>query len=259
MRYGEQRWPEISGQADQVAVLPHGAVEQHGHQLPLLTDKIICQEIVRRAEAELGDAALFLPILWVGVSEHHRGFPGTVSVRQRTYVRLLSDVMESLIGGGFHRVVLLNAHGGNDLPGRTAVYETQMRHRERRDLWLVFATWYTLAAPQIAALPALEQKWVTHSCELETSAMLRLRPELVDMDAARGAAISFGSAFYTPDSSRASRVSVVRPFEHVSETGAYGHPEHATEEKGEALLAAAVGEVVACVREVATWTSLDPA
>jgi creatinine amidohydrolase/Fe(II)-dependent formamide hydrolase-like protein len=79
------------------------------------------------------------------------------------------------------------------------------------------------------------------------------------MDAARGAAISFESAFYTPDSSRASRVSVVRPFAHVSETGAYGHPEHATEEKGEALLAAAVGEVVACVREVATWTSLDPA
>lgn len=259
MRYGEQRWPEISGQADKVIVLPLGSMEQHGHHLPLLTDTIICQEIVRRAEAELGDAALFLPILWVGVSEHHRGFPGTVSVRQRTYVRLLSDVMESLIGGGFRRVVLLNAHGGNDLPGRTAVYETQLRHRERRDLWLVFATWYTLAAPQIAALPALEQKWVTHSCELETSAMLRLRPELVDMDAARGAAISFESAFYTPDSSRASRVSVVRPFEHVTETGAYGHPEHATAEKGEALLAAAVGEVVACVREIATWSSLDPA
>jgi creatinine amidohydrolase len=133
-----------------------------------------------------------------------------------------------------------------------------MRHGERRDLWLVFATWYTLAAPQIAALPALQQKWVTHSCELETSAILGLRPELVDMQAARGAAIDFESAFYRPDSGRASRVSIVRPFEHVSETGAYGHPEVATAEKGEAILAAAVDELVAFLREVATWPSLEP-
>jgi creatinine amidohydrolase len=258
MRYGENRWPDIPGQADKVVVLPLGSMEQHGRHLPLLTDTIICQEIVRRAEAVLGDEALFLPAVWVGVSEHHRGFPGTVSVRQRTYVRLLSDVMESLVGGGFRRIVLLNAHGGNDLPGRTAVYETQMRHGERRDLWLVFATWYTLAAPQIAALPALQQKWVTHSCELETSAILGLRPELVDMQAARGAAIDFESAFYRPDSGRASRVSIVRPFEHVSETGAYGHPEVATAEKGEAILAAAVDELVAFLREVATWPSLEP-
>jgi creatinine amidohydrolase len=258
MRYGENKWPDIPDQADKVVVLPLGSMEQHGRHLPLLTDTIICQEIVGRAEAALGDEALFLPAVWVGVSEHHRGFPGTVSVQQRTYVRLLSDMMESLIGGGFRRIVLLNAHGGNDLPGRTAVYETQMRHGERRDLWLVFATWYTLAAPQIAALSALQQKWVTHSCELETSAILRLRPELVDMEAARGAAIEFESAFYRPDSGRASRVSIVRPFEHVSKTGAYGHPELATSEKGEAILAAAVGELVAFLREVATWPSLEP-
>lgn len=258
MRYGERRWPQMPDQADKVVVLPLGSTEQHGHHLPLLTDTMICEEIVRRAEAELGDEVLFLPALWFGVSEHHRGFPGTVSVRQRTYVRMLSDVMESLIGGGWHRIVLLNAHGGNELPGRTAVNETQMRHRERRDLWLIFATWYTLAAPQIAAQPALEQKWITHACELETSLMLRLRPELVDMDAARGAAIDFESAFYRPDSSRASRVSIVRPFDHVSETGAYGHPEYGTPGKGEDLLAAATGELVAFLREVATWGPLDP-
>lgn len=258
MRYGERRWPQIPGHSEKVVVLPLGSTEQHGRHLPLLTDTIICQEIVRRAETELGDEALFLPALWFGVSEHHRGFPGTVSVRQRTYVRMLGDVLESLIGGGFRRIVLLNAHGGNDLPGRTAVYETQMRHRARRDLWLIFATWYTVAAPQIAALSALQQKWVTHSCELETSAILKLRPELVDMDAARGAAIDFESAFYTPDSSRASRIAIVRPFEHVSETGAYGHPELGTPEKGEAILAAAAGELIAFLREVATWESLDP-
>jgi creatinine amidohydrolase len=258
MQYGEQRWNQIPGQTDKVVILPLGSMEQHGHHLPLLTDTMICQEIVRRAEAALGDEALFLPMLWVGVSEHHRGFPGTVSVQQRTYVQLLRDVLESLIGSGFRRILVLNSHGGNGLPGQTAVYETQMAHRDERDLWLVFATWFGLAAPQIAALPELEQKKVTHACELETSAILRLRPELVDLEAARGAAPSFESTIYSPDSSLRGRVTVIRPFDHTTETGAYGHPEVATAEKGEALLAVAVNEVVACAREMATWRSLGP-
>ena len=258
MKYGDLRWNQIPGQTERVVVLPLGSMEQHGHHLPLLTDTMICQEIVRRAEAVLGDEVLFLPMLWVGVSEHHRAFPGTVSVRQRTYVQLLSDVLESLIGGGFKRILLLNSHGGNGLPGQTAVYETQMAHRDERDLWLVFATWFGLAASQIAAMPELEQKKVTHACELETSAILRLRPDLVDLDAARGAVPSFESTIYSPDSSLAGRVTVIRPFDHTTETGAYGHPEVATAEKGEALLTVAVNEVVACAREIATWTSPEP-
>jgi len=60
MQYGDRRWPEIPGQADKVVVLPLGSMEQHGHHLPLLTDTIICQEIVRRAEAEIGE--LTIPI-----------------------------------------------------------------------------------------------------------------------------------------------------------------------------------------------------
>jgi creatinine amidohydrolase len=252
------RWTQIPAQRTKVVVLPLGSLEQHGRHLPLLTDTMICQEIVRRAEAALGDDALFLPLFWVGVSEHHRGFPGTVSVRQRTYVQLLKDMLESLIGSGFKRILVLNAHGGNDLPGQTAAYETQMAHRDERDLWLVFATWYRLAAPQIAALPELEQKHVTHSCELETSAILRLRPELVDMEQAQGTDLAFESTIYSPDSSRPNRVRVIRPFEQVTESGAYGHPEVGTPEKGEAILAVASQEVVACVREIATWSPLQP-
>ena len=133
-----------------------------------------------------------------------------------------------------------------------------MRHRDERDLWLVFATWFTLAAPQIAALPELEQKKVTHACELEASIVLRLRPELVDLGAARGAEVPFQSTFYSSDASRSSRVVTVRPFDHITTSGGYGHPELATPEKGEALLNVAVAEIVACVQEVATWPPLEP-
>lgn len=258
MLYGEQKWPDMPDKVDKVVVLPLGSMEQHGHHLPLLTDTMICQEIVNRAEEALRDTALFLPMLWTGVSEHHRGFPGTVSVTPKTYVSMLSDIVESLIGSGFKRILLLNAHGGNGTPGQMALYEVQMRHRDARDLWLVFATWFSLAAPQIAALPELDQKKVTHACELETSIILQLRPELVNLDVAQGTEAAFDSAFYSPDSSRTNYVSTPRPFEHITVHGGYGHPELATPEKGKALLDVAVAQVVAFVREFATWSSLDP-
>ena len=258
MDYGEQRSPQVAELTDRVVVLPLGSLEQHGRHLPLLTDSLICNEIVAQAQAQLGDKALFLPLIWVGASEHHTRFPGTVTVSHATYIDLLDDIMESLIGSGFRRILLLNAHGGNTLPGQSALYRVQMLHRDQRDLWLVFATWDQLAAPQIREIPGLEQDHVTHACELETSMVLRLRPELVDLDAARGAIVPFESAFYSPDSRRSSRITVARPFEHISVTGSYGYPALATPEKGKALFDAAVGEVVDCVREIAEWELFEP-
>jgi creatinine amidohydrolase len=253
MFYGEQRWPQVPDQTGKVVVLPLGSMEQHGHHLPLLTDTMDCQEVVRRAEAALGDEALFLPTLWTGVSEHHLNFPGTVSLRQETYVRLLVDILESLIGSGFRRILMLNGHGGNSTPAQAALYEVQMRHRSERDLWLALATWFVLAAPQIAEIPELEQKRVSHASELETSMILRLYPHLVDLDVARGAVPVSRSA-----SSSASRVTTVRPFDHTSKSGAYGHPERATAEKGEAIFETAAREVVACIKEIAAWQPPEP-
>jgi creatinine amidohydrolase len=258
VKYAEHNWRGIRDSTAKVAVVPLGSLEQHGHHLPLFTDSLICTEIVHRAQAALDDIALFLPTLWLGASDHHRRFPGTVSASQDTYRRMLVDIVESLISSGFKRILLLNAHGGNVLPGKAALYEVQMGHRDERDLWLVLGTWYELAAPQIAALEQLEQKYISHASELETSMVLRLCPELVDMRAARGTYVPFESAFYVPTSSRASRVTVPRPFEHVSVTGAYGHPERATADKGELLFQTAVAEIVACVREIATWETFVP-
>ena len=260
MQLGQQTWPDAKNLADRVVVLPLGSLEQHGHHLPLLTDTLIGTEIARRAEAELGEATLFLPPLWVGASDHHRAFPGTVSVSNEVYVRLLIDILESLIvSGGFRRILLLNAHGGNIVPARMAVYDVQLRHKkDKPDLWLAAGTWWLLAAPQIAAIENIAQESVSHACEMETSMILRLRPELVKQEAAQGANIAFESAFYVPDFSAPSRVDVARAFDQLSKTGAFGHPETASIEKGEALFAAAVEQVVAFVRELAAWPPLDP-
>lgn len=258
MEYGEHTWKDFADLTDRVVVLPLGSMEQHGHHLPVLTDTMIGSEIIQRAKTEVSDEALFLPMLWIGASDHHRTFPGTVSVSNNVYVQMLEDIIESLIGSGFRRILLVNAHGGNITPGNMALYNVQRRHRNRSDLWLVFSTWFVVAAPQIASIELLEQKHVTHASELETSMILRLRPELVRMDAAQGTNIPFESAFYSPDSSRASRVNVARMFEQITQIGALGHPEIATTDKGEQLFATATAEIVALIRDVVSWPDVRP-
>lgn len=253
MRFGELHHTDIKALTDRVVLLPVASLEQHGHHLPLLTDSLIGEAIVRGVEAELGEAVLCLPLLWVGASEHHRRFPGTVSIPPSLYVSLLTHMIECLVQDGFRRIFVLNAHGGNDVPGRQALLDVQLHHRDLADLWLVLGSYPDLAAPQIAALPQLDQKAVTHSCELETSMILRLRPELVRMDESHGANIPFESAFYAPDFARPSRVYVPREYTHLSTTGAFGHPEVGAADKGEALLAVIVAEVVAFLREFAGW------
>jgi len=258
MYLGERNWTQVAGLTQRVVVLPLASFEQHGHHLPLLTDTMVCEEIVRRAEAELGDAVLFLPTLWPGVSEHHLGFAGTISISQTVYADLLIDMVESLVSAGFRRIFLLNAHGGNTVPGHMAVYEVQMRHRSMADLWLAIGAWWGLVSERLAALEGMEQPGVIHACEMETSAILCLRPELVRREAAHGTTIPFASAFYSPDFSRSSRVEVPRDFAQLSVTGAFGYPEKASADKGERVLSIAVEEVVAFLREFATWPVVGP-
>jgi creatinine amidohydrolase len=259
MQLGDLKWTQTESIATKPVVVPLGALEQHGHHMPMFTDSMIIGEIARRAEAELGNEAVFLPTLWIGSSDHHLGFPGTVSAGSDTYVQLLEDIIESLLSAGFRRIFLLNGHGGNIVPGRQAIYNVQLRQREIEDIFLCFSSWWTITAPQLEAMPDLEAKTVNHACELETSMILTLRPELVDMTKATGMRTTFPSEFYVPDFSAPSRVDVARAFDQLSATGAFGHPEIATAEKGEALFAACAEQVALFVRELANWPVVDPA
>jgi Uncharacterized protein, putative amidase len=260
MQLGELAWPDVAAVKTKPVVVPLGSFEQHGRHLPLLTDTLIGQEIARRAEAELGDEALFLPMLYLGASDHHLAFPGTVSLSLDTYVRVLCDLIESLISAGFRRIFLLNAHAGNTIPAQTALNNVQVRRRaEMPDLYLAFASWFDVAAPALSALAEAEgfsQRKILHACEWETSQIQRLRPELAGGEP-RGSRFAINSDFWWPDHSGTSRVFVARGMEQSSETGAYGFPEEATPEKGEALFATAAREVVAFVREFARWPVIE--
>jgi creatinine amidohydrolase len=252
---GENTWTDIEQARPRVVVAPLGALEQHGHHLPLLTDALIGGEVARRAELELKDEALFLPMLWAGASGHHLSFPGTVSISALTYVQVINYILESLIEGGFRRIVFLNAHAGNGTPVRLAMNEVQIRHRRALpDLWLSLVNWFELIAPPAG----WKQTKIIHAGEWETSAIQAVRPELVKTEAITATQNPGNSRFYRPDYSKPGPVDIARTIEQNSATGAFGFPEAATPEKGEALFSEATREFVSFVREFARYQS-DPA
>lgn len=112
-----------------IAVVPIGSLEQHGPHLPMGTDSIVAEAVVREAVRSLGDLDLLvLPTVWFGCSEEHMDFPGTVSLDAGTMMRLVRDLCSSLARHGVRKVALVNAHGGNTDVLRAVLREV------RRDL-----------------------------------------------------------------------------------------------------------------------------
>jgi len=260
MLWGEQTSPTIAGHdKDAVVVVPIGSMEQHGQHLPVLTDTVLVTGVADGARAALPeDRFLWLPTLWLGCSEHHRHFPGTVSLPGDLYISVLEKIVEGLVADGYSRIVLLNGHGGNVVPGSQAIYNVTQRH-DRPDLWVVLCTYWLTAAQGIRKVDIMETDRLTHACEYETSMMLVLRPDRVNMGKAVGGLRDFPSAYYSPRSPSVSRVAVARGFHDMTTNGAMGDPSLATAAKGEALLNAIVPEICDFLTEFATWPPLgDP-
>src|SRR3954469_4125946 len=129
---------------DTPVVFPVAALEQHGKHLPLFTDSMLLGEIVRRAAERLGNRVIFAPLQWLGNSDHHLDFAGTLSAPPRVYLDILAAMLENFIAHGFRRLLLLNGHGGNIVPMQQAVFEVRQRLRTRDDLLLLSATYWSL-------------------------------------------------------------------------------------------------------------------
>jgi creatinine amidohydrolase len=238
-------WPAVSSASkDTPVVLPIAAVEQHGWHLPVFTDSYLLGEVIRRAAEALDDRVIWAPLLWLGNSHHHMDFPGTVSAAPRTYLDLLGDLIHDMVAHGFRRIVLLNGHGGNIVPGQQAVFEARQRHRGRDDLLLLSATYWLLGSKPNQIEPSLVQTEMGHACEWETSMILRLAPHLVGE---RGAIEPVAQvAAFAP----ASRGWITRE---RSEVGHIGDPRAATAEKGEALFRIFARDVVSFLERVVAW------
>lgn len=245
MQLTDLTWPAVQAldRATPV-VFPVAALEQHGPHLPLFTDSLLLGEVVRRAAGQVGGRVLFAPLQWLGNSDHHLDFPGTLSASPRTYLNLLTGLLENFIAHGFKRLVIVNGHGGNEVPGRQVIFEVRQRHRQRDDLLLLFATYWSLGSEPHRADAAIRQRQMGHACEWETSMMLRLAPHLVGDREAAGA-VEFGTPFEP-----AHRGWVMGD---RSVPGHVGDPRSATAEKGEALFQLFSDDLTRFLERVIAW------
>ncbi len=241
----DQNWPTLKTLApDTPVVIPIAAVEQHGHHLPLATDSMLLGEIVRRVELTFQDRVLFAPLMWLGNSDHHLDFPGTLSAAPRVYLDLLVGLVDNLLTHGFQRIYLLNGHGGNDVPGKQAIFEVRQRYRQRDDLLLLFSTYWSLGGHPWENSADIVQREMGHACEWETSMILRIAPHLVG-DYHAATAVEPGNPFLP-----ASRGWITRE---RSQPGHIGQPQLATPEKGEALFQTFSHDVEQMLARMLAW------
>lgn len=165
-----------------VAVLPVGAIEQHGPHLPVWVDSCINEILLDQALATMPSTtpALALPLQAVGKSNEHSAFAGTLSLSCETLVTMLLELGESVHRSGIRRVILLNSHGGQPQVMDIVARELRIRHT----MLVVNAAWFNMGLPD-NLFSADECRHGIHGGEVETSLMLHLRPDLVDMSRAQ--------------------------------------------------------------------------
>ena len=166
-----------------IAVLPLGATEQHGPHLPLSVDANLAHSMVQAAITHLPSSlpALFLPVQRIGYSPEHTAFPGTLSLKADTVIRLWTDIAESVAISGVSKLVLFNTHGGN--VGLMDVVARELRSRLGMLVYCV--SWFNLPLTDpdgmdvMARFSADEQRFGVHGGEMETAMMMALKPRLV--------------------------------------------------------------------------------
>jgi len=214
---------QLSESPPRVAILPWGATEAHNLHLPYGTDVIEATKVAERAAElayERGAAVAVLPTIPFGNDEQQLDQACTISFRTSTAVAILNDVARSLVGQGIDRLLILNAHGGNQF--QPLVRDVQSEH----GLLVVVANFYQMA-PEVKEATFDEPG--DHADEMETSLLLHLCPDLVELSqAGSGARKPFAIQGLTQ-----SGVWTPRPWSKTHPDTGSGNPARATADKGE--------------------------
>jgi len=227
-----------------VAVLPVAATEQHGPHLPLSVDTDLVEGVVQASLPHLPAAlsVLFLPTQVVGLSPEHARFPGTLTLRAETVIRLWTEIGESVAASGVKKLVLLNAHGG-----QVSVLDIVARDLRARWGMLVYSvSWFNLPLLDAqgqdvnAQFSAHEHRFGVHAGEVETSMMLALSPQRVRMDKAQNFhSTSTDRAASSPLLGNGRSAKLGWQMQDYNPMGAAGNAAAATAAKGQSLLDAA--------------------
>ena len=232
-----------------VALLPVAAVEQHGPHLPLSTDALINDGIVRAALERLSSdvTLLVLPAQNVGLSPEHTSFAGTLSIRDSTLLDVWTDLGKSVARTGLRKLIVFNTHGGQ----KSLVDLLAVRLRSELGMLVVRATYFAFGALPGLFDPA-EIAHDIHGGEVETSLLLHLRPDLV-----RTAALADFKGLPHELAARHKLLGAEKPVgigwraEDLNASGACGNAARADGRRGAQHLAYLADRLAALVGEVA--------
>jgi len=237
-------WPEAETRFREVdvALLPVGAIEQHGPHLPLDTDAFDAEYLAQAVAGACSDPKpLVLPLVPYGVSYHHEDFRGTIGIAPDTLSQIIYDIGMSSARHGITKLVIINGHGGN---GPALHFAAQKINRDAH-IFTCVDTGET-SDPDVNALAETPND--VHAGEIETSTTLAVRPEQVRMDRIRRFVPEFSSRYLNFTSKRS--VEWYAYTARLSATGVLGDPTKATSEKGEQMWALMIRHLVAFVEDL---------
>jgi creatinine amidohydrolase len=222
-------------------VLPVGSLEQHSLHLPVSTDSIRAEELTKYlALHSEGLKMVVLPTLAYGESLHHMHFPGTISLREQTYMQVLKDIAWSVKQQGGRRLLIINYHGGNMMPIQLA----RMEIEREIGLKVYFVGWSSFAAD-------LVKEWFPgvpygHACFYETSMILHFRPDLVNKEKMRKQ--EQRHSYPTPNRP-ITREPAAAYFEDQYVTGGIGDPTLAKAELAKKIIPVVTARIVKALKE----------
>jgi creatinine amidohydrolase len=206
-----------------IGLLIFGACENHGDHMPFGSDFIMPFELAKRVAARYSGRMVIFPPIPYGISSHHKDFFMTVSFEPNTMTNVIRDILQSLVNNNIKHILIINGHDGNIAP-----IELASRIIKERNPTVVIScleSWWTLVG---SIDKELFDIWdgLGHGGEAETSAMLAVRPDLVNMTVAPKDVVP-----ELPDYIR-----IYWKFNELTDTGATGAPRKATRTKGDRII-----------------------
>jgi creatinine amidohydrolase len=226
--YAENAWPDIgrAAEEDYIVVVPLGCLEQHGPHLPLDCDTSMPTAAIELAGERYGVKALTLPALPFGPAWEHMSFPGTISLTYETWLRVIREVVDSLLRHGFRRIVIWPGCGGH-FGIESALYQLWSEaRRDGREVVIEIRPPGLSPRAQATVRELFPDSGDLHAGEFETSIQLATRPHLVQGDRIRRPEIKAQPR----DGRWWARI------EEISEDGATGDPTRASADAGRRLL-----------------------
>jgi creatinine amidohydrolase len=219
-------WKEIENglKKTKTVIVPVSPLEEHGLHLPVSSDYLTAYEIAKRA-AEHVNVFVFPPLI-LGVVKHGYFYPGTISVKQKTFENVLNDICTSLSDTGFKRIIFLSGHAGKN--------HLESIEKTSKGFGKIKVEFYTCSSlHKDATEKIIETKEDYHAGEKETSRILELAPEEVR----KGKETKEFPIYPKKPKS-------IMEYKKANMSGVFGDATKATKEKGKILIDAAVKELV---------------